>query len=165
MARSRGSSGRRTDYTWNGGAFFRTTQTTGGAVDSVAVADDTGTIVRSRGFVRAVMDVGAAGDTIVGGFGLYIASDDQLAAGVTAFPSPILDLDADWMWHSFAVLRSEVGTQLDEKTTFSQLLTIDSKAMRKIRQNQQVVFVGDVSVQSGSPTLDWVVGARILFGT
>ena len=66
--------------------------------------NNAGTLVRVRGHALVQMDVGANDDTKAVGLGLMIADDQQFTAGATAFPSPIDDLDDDWLRHSIAVL-------------------------------------------------------------
>ena len=164
MARQR-SSGRRADYAWAGASFFRVAQTTGGSANSVAILNGPGTIVRTRGEILGMMDVGAAGDTAVLGFGIIIIDDDAFAAGAGSIPSPVLDTPADWLWHGWMPLRSETGTQSDDQGSHVGRLTIDSKAMRRVKQNDNVVFVGDVNILAGTPTVDWAVGCRTLLAT
>ena len=112
-----------------------------------------------------MMDVGAAFDAIAVGFGIMIATDAQVTAGATAFPSPSTVLDNSWLWHGFAFLRSESGVQADADQVGGQFvrLSIDSKAMRKVKSNDNVVLVSDGIVLGGSPTYDFIAAARILF--
>ena len=165
MARPR-SSGRRTDYAWQGttGAIsaFAATQAIGpGSVASNASA----TVMRVRGHINVGMDVGAADNKGVVAVGLIIGTDDAVAVGATAFPSPADDIDADWFWHGWFSLQSITGTQTDAEGGQFQAREIDSKAMRRIRQNEQVVLMADASIEAGSPTFDLVYGLRVLFGS
>ena len=166
MARGR-SRGRRSDYTWNGAAWFdatlSATQSLGSG--SIATVNAAGTLVRLRGYATVSMDVAAADNTQVVALGMIVGSDDQVAAGATAFPSPMDDLDADWIWHSFFPLRSVTGTQSDGVGGQVVSQVIDSKAMRRVKQNDQLVMVADAQILAGSPTADSVAGVRALFAT
>ena len=166
MARGRGRSGRRSDYTWSGQTWFNAGLGAGQSLGngSIAVVGAAGTIVRVRGQAVATMDVGAADDRMVVGLGLIVGSDDQFAAGAAAFPSPTDDLDGDWLWHGFFPLQSLVGTQGGEISQ-TYRLEVDSKAMRRVKQNDQIVCVADGVILAGSPTADVVAGFRVLFAT
>ena len=164
MVRTR-TSGRRTDYQWTGlSGAIHVGQTVGGAFSSVAAFNAPGTLTRSRGEIMASMDVGAANDAVAVSFGLMIMSDDQVTAGITAMPSPSLDLDGEWLWHGYLPFRSETGTQSDDLGSHVGRLTVDSKAMRRVKQNSQIVAVHDGVILAGTPTYDVVWSFRILLG-
>ncbi len=165
MARG-GREGRRADYNWNG--LSGGSSVTNAAIVNgfaVAVMNTAGTIVRTRGEVLVMMDVGAGADTIAVAMGLMVLPDAVVAAAGTAFPSPSEVLDGDWLWHGFALLRSETGTQSDDLSSHVQRLTIDSKAMRKVKANDQLVFIFDGVVLVGSPTYDIVMAGRTLLAS
>ena len=164
MARSR-TSGRRTDYGWSGNNFTRLAQTTGGSANSLADSEAPQTLMRCRGEILYRMDVAAAGDAGNLGFGIIILDNAALAAGAGSIPSPVTALDADWLWHGWGLCHSETGTQSDSLSSHIGRLVIDSKAMRRMKTNDNVVFVGDVVILSGTPTFDWQVGCRILVGS
>ncbi len=164
MARSTRGSGRRTDYAWNGVA---------GAITAVAAAkqrlnlmtfNQSGTLMRIRGNVSVLMDVGAASDILVVGLGIIIGTDVQVTAGSGSFPSPLSRLDADWIWHAFAPLLSETGTQSDDGSLLWQQ-EIDSKAMRKVRQNDNLVLVAESAQLVGTSQADVAIGVRALQGS
>ncbi len=161
MARSRGS-GRKTDYTWSGNTFSQDAQGTAVTINALTTINQAGTIVRNRGELLVSIDGPVDGDKAVAAFGLIIASDSQVAAGATAFPSPATDLDANWLWHSFATMLVQAA---GDDGTISTRLMIDSKAMRKVKQNDQLVLVADMVRESGTPTVDYAGGIRSLLGT
>ncbi len=163
MASKRGS-GRRSDYQWLGG--FGSTGAIAEAVviNNLVQSNVAGTLVRSRGEVILSIDGPADGDKIVIGCGLMIASDAQVVGGIAGFPSPIGATDADWLWHSFVPLQSQSATQDQALGDQVARLVIDSKAMRKVKQNDNVVIVFDGDQQSGTPVVDATFGVRFLFG-
>ena len=96
---------------------------------------------------------GAADSGKAIGLGLMIASDDQLAAGATAFPGPLADADADWLWHSYMLLATVTTTAGDNTTAGVARIEVDSKAMRRVKQNDNLVFVAEPdNVGGGSET-------------
>ena len=89
-----------------------------------------------------------------------MVTEEQLAVGATAIPNPGADFDADWMWHG--------GISLIDEGAFPDFvggrLTIDSKAMRKIKQSMSVALVVANSSSVGTPAIDFEGYLRILFG-
>jgi len=108
------------------------------------------------------MDVGAADSAGVVGVGIIVGSTDALGVGATAFPSPIDDMDAEWLWHGLFAMRAVAGTQTDTDGGQYRSREIDSKAMRRFKQNEQPVIMVDSSILSSSPTFDVVIGVRML---
>ena len=159
------STGRRTDYTWNGGGvrFGLGANTTG--VNVMATAGVSGTFMRSRGEILASIDSPVLNDGGIMAFGLIKVTEEQVAVGATAMPNPNDDLDADWMWHGFiplqAVTEVTAGGMAQEAVG---RLTIDSKAMRKVKQTEAIVLISDWDTLSGTPAVDVAAGVRLLFG-
>ncbi len=165
MARARRSSGRRTDYAWNGGSLLMNNLTATKVVGGMVTVNQSSTLMRARGEIKAGLDGPTDGMVGAVGFGLIVGSDDQLAAGQTAFPSPVSDLDADWLWHGWILLHAFSATTNESFGAQHGTLSIDSKAMRKVRQNDQIILAAEVDVLSGSPAVDAVAAIRFLFGS
>ncbi len=164
MARGR-SNGRRTDYTWVGDAFAFTGLAGAKQIQQIATANLAATVTRCRGELLYALETAAAAfSEKVLGFGLIVASDDQVAAGVGAFPGPLTDMDADFLWHGFGPLAT-LTTTVGDVQTASGRLTVDSKAMRRIKQNENVVLVIEGENIGGTETAFVVGGIRVLFGT
>ena len=101
------------------------------------------TIVRTRGQVSIRPNSLAADAAIIGAIGMGIVSAEAVAIGVTAIPEPFTD--GDWpgwfVWRSFSFLyefQDATGTGI-QTIDFE----VDSKAMRKIGQNETIVFVAE----------------------
>ncbi len=162
MARST-RTGRRTDYRWNGASG-----TQGLSAGSASVNDISGslgaphTLTRSRGELVVSMDGPSASEQCVVGLGLIVTTEEQLAAGVASIPDVLLDLDAEWIWHGFAcmIAQGAVEDQLGMVARFS----IDSKAMRRMKQSQNTSLILKNTSLSGTPAIDVVFGVRQLFG-
>ena len=156
--------GRDTDYTWQsaqlansmlaGSAFI--TELTAGGLGTAA------TLFRIRGECGASIDSPSDGDKTVLTLGIIRATPEQVAVGVTAFPTPGSDGDADWIWYGSIPLWSQAA---NSEHTVAGRLKMDSKAMRKFRQGETLVLVGELTTLSGTPAADVVVGVRFLFGT
>ena len=167
MARAR-QSGRRTDYTWQGDSgWFATAVAAAGSLGNTAIVtfNEPGTIVRIRGSGLAQLDQGGADGAAVYAMGLMVVSDDQNTAGVTAIPSPLEDKDGDWIWHRSGVLRTITGTDSDTYGSQVDRFEVDSKAMRRVKQNDVLAMVVDMANFTGTNTVDAAASFRVLFGT
>jgi len=160
MARS----GRPVDYTWGGSTFQFVTVNATQQFAAILVSGTSSTMFRARGELTANMDVAAADDGMVLGCGLIVLDDAVVAAGATAMPSPATDLNANWWWHSFIGLRALATSNEGLAGGASGRILIDTKAMRKVKQNESIVLVVDAVLTSGSPSCDVTGGVRVLFG-
>ncbi len=158
MARS----GRKTDYSWQGNAA--TLALTSGNVGIVTIntPNIASTLTRSRGAVVGSIDGATDNDKTHITCGLIVGTPEQVAVGVTAFPDPFTDMDAEWVWHGFLLLMAQ-GTSTDQPGLTDRLV-IDSKAMRRMKQLQSVVFIARATALAGTPVTDVMVGVRQLFG-
>ena len=97
------------------------------------------TVIRMRGMISVKSDQTAARETPFGACGACVVSDQALAVGVTAVPTPISDKDSDlWLMHQYffaEALPSEIGG-----TQFS-TYAFDSKAMRKIPEGTTLTWM------------------------
>jgi len=110
------------------------------------------TIVRTRGECSVRPSSFGADVAISGAFGVGVVSDEAFAAGAASIPRPFDD--ADWggwlMWQSFTrrlEFISGIGVIPDANWTWQ----IDSKAMRKVSDNETVVLMcesqtGDLNI-------------------
>ncbi len=159
---ARGRTGRKTDYTWNGTTFGNSIGAATSTLLSVAVVGGAGTVMRTRGAIVASIDGEVDGDKVAVMLGIKTASDDQVAAGATAFATPSADMDADWLWHGGIMLQSQAASNEHQAVG---RLEIDSKAMRRVKQNQQVVLIVTPVSLAGTPSIDVTGYVRILFGS
>ncbi len=154
--RSGRSGGPRRETLW---AFIDATATsltaTGGTIigqlNAAALALRPFTIIRTYLEVLIISDQQAASEFQIAALGMAVVSDQASAIGVTAVPTPSTDAGSDlwflhqWLMSSF-VLVSAVGIDGDEGHHYS----IDSKAMRKVNDDQDIVTVIELdSVSSG----------------
>ncbi len=110
------------------------------------------TIVRTRGILDVRPSTTGTSQQVLGAFGMLIVSDQAFAAGAGSVPGPWTDQDADWfVWEAISYLW-EVTT--DVGRLLGPVRHIDSKAMRKVNQNETVVVVYEsqaTAVNVGSP--------------
>ena len=112
------------------------------------------TIVRSRLKWLVVSDQSAATEAFVGNIGMAVVSDQAVAIGVTAVPTPATDLGSDLFflidqWPGrFELVGTSHAVDITPKT-------IDSRAMRKVNDDQDLV----VTVEAGIGGSGCVVSA------
>jgi hypothetical protein len=119
------------------------------------------TIIRTHLQIGVLSDQLIASEDQVGAIGVAVVSSQSEAVGVTAIPTPITDIGSDlWMLHQifmneFTII-SSVGFNHDGWHQYA----IDSKAMRKVEDGQDVVVVAELSGVSSGFVL--TVGGRML---
>ncbi len=92
---------------------------------------------------------------------MIVGTEEQVATGVTGFPSPVNDMDAEWVWHGFLLLMAMAA--VEDQTAQVDVLEIDSKAMRRVKQTQSMVMVVQNGTVQGAGVIDVAFGSRILF--
>jgi len=95
------------------------------------------TVVRLRGTIGIQLVTATAAEA---GFnyalGIGICTADAFAIGVTATPTPFDDAEwPGWLWHHFGYIKAPQEVH-DLNQVPLQQITIDSKAMRKLRLNE-----------------------------
>ncbi len=140
---------RKRETLWIGGASFQQTlATTTTAVlitslNAVALALRPFTIVRTRGMIRVMSDQSGASETWGASYGRAVVSDQASAIGVTAVPTPTTDNASDlWFVFEFVAGRFAFGSTASF-IEIGQERIIDSKAMRKVEDGQDVISVGE----------------------
>jgi len=127
-----------------------------------------GTILRCRGYVQAAMDATKQVDDTIGlAFGLCIASTEAVAAGAASVPDPFDEVEYPWLWWGSMFLRSSTTTtEGNAWGTTAQRLEVDTKAMRRFKPEQSLVWVVQSATVSGAPATDVTMGfTRVLIGT
>jgi len=129
------------------------------------------TIVRLRGqFGGSLLTATAAGNGFIGALGVGIVTVPAFAIGTTAVPDPVDEADWDgWMFHRFFQLTAASpisgGAATDELSgdfnTASFNIEVDSKAMRKIDENEILMAAVGVT-EIGTATADLRFDSRLL---
>ena len=138
------------------------------AASSVIVGNFTGlsdvTILRIRGLLSIGSDQTAAGGEVHGALGVAIVSEEAFTIGITAVPLPITNDSSDlWMlWQPFShgIQRlTSVGFAEPRLSNW----VVDSKAMRKMSNDQRAVVVLQNSAATAG--LIWHLDLRSLART
>ena len=108
-----------------------------------AVGFTSPTIVRTRGMCSVIPTAFTADEDHIGAFGLGVVTDQAFAAGAASLPR-VFD-DADWggwfVWRSFSWRMEFLSGTSVWLTDWS--LEIDSKAMRKVGDNETIVLMAE----------------------
>ncbi len=97
------------------------------------------TIVRNRGFWHIRSDQGTASETQAVSFAFSVVSDEALAVGVTAVPTPGTGKESD-LFFVFETLLTALnfGSAIGVQHPFGVGAVYDSKAMRKVEDGQDI---------------------------
>jgi len=100
------------------------------------------TVVRTRGTLSVRSDQAGASEAYGAAFGMAVVSDQAAAAGVASVPTPVLDSDSD-LWYVYEMLLAtiQLGTAVAFGAGAGVQRIIDSKAMRKVEDGQDLVQV------------------------
>jgi len=161
------SSGARRETSWLGLPALNVNVAPGVAALTHALTDDEKlhrpfTIVRTHVHVMVQSDQSAASENVVIGVGASVVSDQSLAIGVTAVPTPITDLGSDmWFFHQLATARFAFNTAVGFDDHAAEHYTWESRAMRKVNDAQDIVFSVEASV-AGSGALITIIGRLLI---
>ena len=143
----------RRETLWFNGVFLITDLPAGTAVllaslNAAALALRPFTVVRTRGKLGIVSDQQAATEDQVLAYGHAVVSEQASAIGVTAVPTPVTDNASD-LWFVFEVLFARLlfGTQASFTSTIQEQ-SIDSKAMRKVEDGEDLVEMAETTAAS-----------------
>jgi len=109
------------------------------------------TVVRSRGFWHVTSDQNAAIENWGCSLGMCVVSDQAVAIGVTAVPTPSTDLGSDLFFlHETVYGRLVADSTAGRMSEVGSGQTYDSKAMRKVDDGQDLVVVIETPAIIGS---------------
>ena len=143
-------------------------------VSSTTVVWDTGsqaltdglTLIRVRGeFVITMRLATAVGDGFENfAVGMCMVSENAFGVGVTAVPAPITDSGWDgWLYHSQHGHITALSTTEEHRVTGARAITIDSKAMRKMKNTDVLMGVVQLGTEVGTASVDFSARTRLLF--
>ena len=110
------------------------------------------TVIRTHITLHVNSDQIAADELQICAFGLEVVSEAAAAAGVASIPTPFTELDSDfWFLHQIIMAEFTFASGVGFDADGGKTVTIDSKAMRKVNNDEQVAIVaqGDFTVGSG----------------
>ena len=112
-----------------------------GLFDAAALALRPFTILRTRAAFHAESDQLAASETPHGAMGMIVVSDQAAAAGVASIPAPLANSDAPFfVWEPW-IASVSLATAVGYSDPSGVNITIDSKAMRKVNNNEDMAVV------------------------
>jgi len=118
------------------------------------------TLVRIRGVVTVKSDQIAASENLIGAFGIAVVNATAQALGVTALPGPIGDPLYPWIVHQYFMHSFEFGSGIGFQSPADTQYIIDSKSMRKLRDDQALIMMFEVNSAVGG---DALFQGRMLF--
>jgi len=154
MARGRvvHTRGPRRQVSWIGAADQNYVAIASGAVvilqsfDAASFGLNKPTVVRTRGMVSYGPQSGAADLDIVGAWGFAIVSDQAFTAGAASIPGPFDEAGWDgWFSHGYFSFKLDVTTDVG-RLIMDRQDPIDSKAMRKVSDNETIVVMAESNV-------------------
>ena len=118
------------------------------------------TVTRTRLEVMIATDQASASEAQIGAVGLCVVSSQAAAIGVTAVPTPISDMGSD-LWFVHHVLMSQVlFATVVGITEIGRKYSIDSRAMRKVNDDQEIIVVVESAATSDGFNID--IAGRLL---
>ncbi len=112
-----------------------------GTLNAAALALRPFTIVRSRILMWWSSDQTAANEFPLGAYGHIIVSDQATAAGVASIPDPTNNADAPFHVWEPLIASIKVITQAGTQDPQGRQFVVDSKAMRKVGNNEDLATV------------------------
>ena len=150
-------SGRPNDYDWEVAAGFDLARAVGAIVQFEIFATDTAeTLMRLRGELLWWLSSSGstAGDALLVSWGIIRAASGSSDVGV----SPITEGGAPWLSFGTATLATEAAVSASSGAQCNGIqqvrFEIDSKAMRKMRENESLYLVAETADIAGAPVTD-----------
>jgi len=145
-------------------AIVSTSPTLAFALNAAADALRPFTVIRTHLEMMITSDQGAASESSGAAIGICVVSDQASGIGVTAVPTPVTDMGSDLfflhqnMWQDFQ-LDTAVGFDANAGNRY----TVDSKAMRRVNNDQDVVVTyEDFSGTAGQGALVAITGRMLI---
>ncbi len=111
------------------------------SLNAAALALRPFTVVRTRGIIHIHSDQAGADESYGVAVGCCVVSDQAVAIGVTAVPTPVTDKSSDlWLVYESLFQHIEVITSASvlNEGAFKEF---DSRAMRKVEEGQDLILV------------------------
>ena len=132
------------------------------SLDAEELAKRPFTIVRTHLVWSLQSDQLGASEQYGGALGFAVVSEQAEGIGVTAVPHPVLDAGSDlWFVHQWMIGSFIFGSGVGFLEPNDRFGVIDSKAMRKVNDDQDVVLVHELSTVLGGGQIISVAG-RVL---
>jgi len=130
------------------------------SLNAAALALRPFTVVRTHFAFYLKFDQAAANEVQKCFWGAAVVSDQAVAVGVTAVPTPDTELGSS-LWFALKIMYAD-GVSLTDVATAGKYFELDSKAMRKVEVGQDIVIVEENPAAVGYVV---TMGGRILVKT
>ena len=111
--------------------------------------------------VSVITDQVIASEEQTGAVGLAVVSDQSVAIGVTAVPTPVTDIANDhWLMYQLYMSNFLFISGVASNVPVNRVWEIDSKAMRKVDQGEDLIVVAESTTPSAG--YDITFGGRVL---
>jgi len=120
------------------------------SLNAAALALRPFTVTRTRFGYRFTSDQNAASEVPAGVLTAQVVTDQAVAAGVASVPSGIAEADADFFVYESVFAETVILTAVGFDQTGSNKGVVDSKAMRKVGNNQDIAIVVELEGQGGA---------------
>ena len=102
----------------------------------------TETVRRTRGLLSWSSDQQTASEFVPGAFGMCVVSLDAFTAGVASLLGPVSDAGSDlWFVHQWMMFDLRFASGVGLEPHFDRQYEFDSKAMRRVTEEERVVLV------------------------
>ena len=122
--------------------FLATTNAVAGFSVGLLTAVPAATLVRTRGeLVIKVLTSGNITNQIAGAFGMIVVSENAFGAGITALPTPLVDIENDWFVYEPFALQLEANNPPQDSIAAHRVVRFDSRGMRKLKDGDVLAMV------------------------
>ena len=148
------------DFTHTATTNAGSTQSIIASLNATALALRPFTVVRTHMTFLLQSDQAAANEVQACFWGAAVVSDQSVAVGITAVPTPNTDLSSS-LWFALKVMYNN-AVNLTDQTIGSRYFELDSKAMRKVEVGQDLILVVVNPIAAG-----WILqsAGRVLIKT
>ena len=111
------------------------------SLNAAALAIRPFTVVRTQLLVMWESDQVVTSERPHGAMGMVVVTDQAVAVGTTAVPGPISEPDASWLVYQGLMDSFIDATSVGFQGNSGPQYAVDSKAMRKVEANQDLIMV------------------------
>jgi len=164
FTRGRGRLGSRRETSWLSIDFAAANAASTAVITHIMTAAELAkrpfTVIRTHLEVSVAPDQVAANEDQLSGIGMCLVSDQAAAIGVSAVPTPVTDLASDLWFLIQPMLTEFVFSDATGLRMLGTRFSIDSKAMRKVNEDEQIIVVVENSGLGGGNT--FLIAGRLL---